>query len=110
MSSQIRLVLAIHNHQPIGNFESVCEQSFRDSYAPFLDVLEDYPELPISLHTSGQPVGMAGRGPSRIHRPRADVCGARAGGDSGRAVLRADLVLAFPAGTAWGRSWPIPAT
>ncbi len=51
--SQIRLVLAIHNHQPIGNFESVCEQSFRDSYGPFLDVLEDYPELPISLHTSG---------------------------------------------------------
>jgi 4-alpha-glucanotransferase len=53
MSCQIRLVLAIHNHQPIGNFEGVCEQAFRDSYAPFLDVLEDYPELPISLHNSG---------------------------------------------------------
>ena len=53
MSCQIRLVLAIHNHQPIGNFEGVCEQAYRDSYAPFLEVLEDYPELPISLHTSG---------------------------------------------------------
>lgn len=53
MTCQIRLVLAIHNHQPIGNFEGVCEQSYLDSYAPFLDVLEDYPELPISLHTSG---------------------------------------------------------
>ncbi len=53
MNSRIRLVLAIHNHQPIGNFEGVCEQAYRDSYAPFLEVLEDYPELPISLHTSG---------------------------------------------------------
>ncbi len=53
MNCPIRLVLAIHNHQPIGNFEGVCEQAFRDSYAPFLEVLQDYPELPISLHTSG---------------------------------------------------------
>lgn len=53
MTCQIRLVLAIHNHQPIGNFEGVCEQAYLDSYAPFLDVLEEYPELPISLHTSG---------------------------------------------------------
>jgi 4-alpha-glucanotransferase len=53
MTSRVRLVLAIHNHQPIGNFDSVFEDAYRDSYAPFLDVLEEYPEIPISLHTSG---------------------------------------------------------
>ncbi len=53
MTCRIRLVLAIHNHQPIGNFEGVFEDAYRDSYAPFLEVLADYPELPISLHNSG---------------------------------------------------------
>lgn len=53
MSGHIRLVLAIHNHQPIGNFEDVFENAYRDSYAPFLDVIQDYPDIPISLHNSG---------------------------------------------------------
>lgn len=53
MSCRIRLVLALHDHQPIGNFDGVFEAAYRDSYAPFLDVLERYPEIPISLHTSG---------------------------------------------------------
>jgi 4-alpha-glucanotransferase len=51
--SQLRLVLALHNHQPVGNFHGVIEQAAIDSYRPFLEVLEDYPEIPISLHTSG---------------------------------------------------------
>ncbi|MBW3541914.1 MAG: DUF1926 domain-containing protein [Planctomycetes bacterium] len=51
--TSVRLVLAIHNHQPIGNFGGVFEAAYGDSYAPFLDVLADYPELPISLHISG---------------------------------------------------------
>lgn len=53
MSCRIRLVLALHNHQPIGNFDGVFEAAWQDSYAPFLDVLEKYPEIPIALHTSG---------------------------------------------------------
>src|SRR5216683_3070702 len=53
MSSRIRLVLALHDHQPIGNFDGVFEAAFQDSYWPFLDVLEKYPEIPVSLHTSG---------------------------------------------------------
>lgn len=51
--TRVRLVLALHNHQPIGNFDGVFEDAYRDSYAPFLDVLRDYPDLSISLHTSG---------------------------------------------------------
>ena len=51
--SGVRLILALHNHQPVGNFDGVFEAAYRDSYLPFLDVLEGYPEIPFSLHTSG---------------------------------------------------------
>src|SRR5690606_15062743 len=53
MSGSLRLVLAIHDHQPVGNFDGVFEDACRDSYAPFLDVLADYPEIPVALHHSG---------------------------------------------------------
>src|SRR5215472_7020000 len=49
----LRFVFALHNHQPIGNFGHVFEGAYRDSYWPFLELLEQYPEIPISLHTSG---------------------------------------------------------
>jgi alpha-amylase len=48
-----RFVFALHNHQPVGNFGGVFEGAYQDSYWPFLDMLEQYPEIPISLHTSG---------------------------------------------------------
>jgi len=53
MTAPIRLVLAIHNHQPVGNFDGVFEQAYQDSYRPFLDVFERYGDLRIALHTSG---------------------------------------------------------
>jgi len=53
MSQVLRFVLALHNHQPVGNFDGVIEQAYEDSYRPFLDVFERYPSLRISLHTSG---------------------------------------------------------
>ncbi len=49
----IRLILAFHNHQPVGNFDGVFAESYRTSYLPFLDVLEDYPDVKFALHTSG---------------------------------------------------------
>lgn len=53
MSQPVRFCLVLHNHQPIGNFDGVFEQAYRDSYWPFLDVFEPYTHLRISLHTSG---------------------------------------------------------
>ena len=53
MTHPIRLCLVLHNHQPVGNFDGVFEQAYQDSYRPFLDVFESYPDLVISLHTSG---------------------------------------------------------
>jgi hypothetical protein len=49
----VRLILALHNHQPVGNFDGVFEQAYRAAYLPFLDVLEGYPEISFVLHTSG---------------------------------------------------------
>src|SRR5438132_2821137 len=49
----LRFVFALHNHQPVGNFDGVFEQAYRDSYGPFLDLMEQYAEIPFSLHTSG---------------------------------------------------------
>ena len=48
-----RLILALHDHQPVGNFDGVFAGAYRDSYLPFLEVMEDYPDIPFVLHTSG---------------------------------------------------------
>jgi alpha-amylase len=49
----LRLILAFHNHQPVGNFDGVFEAAFERSYGPFLEVLEGYPTIPFVLHISG---------------------------------------------------------
>ena len=49
----LRFIFAVHNHQPVGNFDSVFEAAYRDAYRPFLDVLEQFPEVTFVLHTSG---------------------------------------------------------
>ena len=53
MTGSIRLVLSFHNHQPVGNFDGVFEQVYQDAYLPFLDVMQDYPDIPFALHISG---------------------------------------------------------
>src|SRR4051794_18604234 len=49
----VRLILALHDHHPVGNFDGVFKAAYDESYLPFLDVLEGYPEIPFVLHTSG---------------------------------------------------------
>ena len=71
--SQVRLILALHNHQPVGNFDGVFEDAYRTSYLPFLDVLESYPEIPFALHTSGPLLEwLVERHPEYIARLRRD--------------------------------------
>lgn len=53
MSPRVRLIFALHNHQPVGNFDSVFDDAYRHSYAPFLELIENYPDIPVCLHTSG---------------------------------------------------------
>src|SRR5260221_10924542 len=49
----LRFVFGLHDHQPVGNFDSVFEQAYRDAYLPFLELMEQYPEIPFTLHHSG---------------------------------------------------------
>jgi alpha-amylase len=49
----VNLMIAVHNHQPVGNFPWVFEGAFDRSYGPFLDVLKRYPDIRITLHNSG---------------------------------------------------------
>ncbi len=50
---ELRFLFAVHNHQPVGNFESVVENAFRDCYRPFLERLEKHPGFKFALHFSG---------------------------------------------------------
>ncbi|MFM8802753.1 MAG: alpha-amylase/4-alpha-glucanotransferase domain-containing protein, partial [Planctomycetia bacterium] len=53
MSPAVRLVFVLHDHQPVGNFDGVIEHAYRDSYLPFLELLERHPGIRLALHTSG---------------------------------------------------------
>jgi hypothetical protein len=50
---KFRLAFGIHNHQPVGNFDAVFEQSHRDAYRPFIELAARFPRLRFSLHQSG---------------------------------------------------------
>src|SRR4030042_5599946 len=47
------LMIAFHNHQPVGNFPWVFEGAFCRSYGPFPHVLKRDPDIRIPLHNSG---------------------------------------------------------
>lgn len=49
----VRFVFVLHDHQPVGNFDEVIEQAYRDSYKPMLDLLERHRGIRLALHTSG---------------------------------------------------------
>ena len=51
--SKFRLLLLIHAHQPIGNFDNVFENSYQKSYLPFVKAVERHPGIRIGLHISG---------------------------------------------------------
>jgi hypothetical protein len=51
--SKLHLILAFHNHQPVGNFDHVLEDCYRKSYLPFLETLLNHPALKTVLHYSG---------------------------------------------------------
>ncbi len=49
----IHFALALHAHQPTGNFDHVFQEAFERCYAPFLEELSAHPDLPFTLHYSG---------------------------------------------------------
>ncbi|HKV44010.1 MAG TPA: alpha-amylase/4-alpha-glucanotransferase domain-containing protein [bacterium] len=47
------LSLAIHNHQPVGNFDHVFAEATDRAYAPMIAALERHPAIRLALHYSG---------------------------------------------------------
>jgi hypothetical protein len=50
---RISLALALHNHQPVGNFGWVFGEVFEQAYEPMIDALERHPGVRLSLHYTG---------------------------------------------------------
>ncbi len=53
MTRRISLALAIHNHQPVGNFGWVFAETYDQAYLPMLEALERHPGVHLSLHYTG---------------------------------------------------------
>jgi 4-alpha-glucanotransferase len=53
MERPLDLLLAIHNHQPDGNFGHVFQRAYDDCYAPLLAALERAPHVRVALHHTG---------------------------------------------------------
>jgi alpha-amylase len=53
MASTVTLLMAVHSHQPVGNFGFVFEEAYAKAYEPFLRVLERHPQVRLALHYSG---------------------------------------------------------
>lgn len=49
----MNLLMAVHSHQPEGNFEWIFAESYEKAYLPFLTTLQRYPNIKISLHYTG---------------------------------------------------------
>ena len=49
----INLIFGCHSHQPVGNFDFVFEEAYRKAYLPFVEVLERFPSVHVTLHYTG---------------------------------------------------------
>jgi alpha-amylase len=48
-----RLVLVVHNHQPVGNFDFILEKAVDRAYAPLVDLLGEHERVRVGLHFTG---------------------------------------------------------
>jgi len=53
MTKPISLLLGVHAHQPVGNFDAVLEDAHVRCYGPFLRTVYRYPEFRFAVHFSG---------------------------------------------------------
>ncbi len=69
MAPRISLALAIHNHQPVGNFGWVFAEVYDQAYLPMLEALERHPGVRLSLHYTGPLLEwLAGERPQFLER------------------------------------------
>ncbi len=50
---KFKLAIGIHNHQPVGNFDSIFDEAHNKAYKPFLELFDQFENLRMSLHQSG---------------------------------------------------------
>ena len=53
MNPEFAFLFGVHCHQPVGNFRSVFEKAFAESYRPFLQAMLRHPEVKFTAHYSG---------------------------------------------------------
>jgi hypothetical protein len=51
--ASLAFCFGVHNHQPIGNFESVLRETTERAYRPFLERLRARPEVRMTVHCTG---------------------------------------------------------
>ena len=56
--AKINLLLGIHNHQPVENFDGVFKDSYEKCYLPFIQALESHPKIRLTLHYTVTFMGM----------------------------------------------------
>ncbi len=47
------MILCVHAHQPVGNFDWVFSEAYEKSYKPFFGILDKHPKISMSCHFSG---------------------------------------------------------
>ena len=53
MTKRLNFILAVHNHQPVGNLDSVFMEACDRAYEPLLGLLDEFPQIQLVLHYSG---------------------------------------------------------
>ncbi len=86
MNGTVKLLLGVHAHQPVGNFDYVVDTVLQGCYRPFFETLERHPGMPFTVHISGWLLDqLRKRYPSDIERLRRMVARGQAeivgGGD-----------------------------
>jgi alpha-amylase len=51
--AKLKFLFGIHNHQPLGNFDHVFEELYGQCYQPYVEVLQQFPQLKTTAHFSG---------------------------------------------------------
>ncbi len=49
----MKLIICIHNHQPVGNMDHILEEAYTRSYMPFFNVLKNFPAVKVNIHFTG---------------------------------------------------------
>jgi alpha-amylase len=50
---KVKFLFGVHCHQPVGNFEHVFDESYENSYLPFIQAMDAHPRIKFAVHYSG---------------------------------------------------------